>query len=341
MTLSSGPNLGVLVYGAMGEAHYNELMRMLRAFDALVQPHVKSRTTTAPPGSPADGDVYIVPASATGAWSGQTGKITRYSSVLAGWEFIAPKVGWTLFCESENVPVQYTGSAWVVFTAWISGSGAPAGGTGQVGQYYLDTSGNGNYYLKTGVSTWTLQGSLRGPAGATGATGATGAAGTNGTNGNTILTTSGAPASGTGVDGDYAIDPAALLIYGPKASGTWPTGVSYRGNSRARPTAALAVSGGVATIDLSQPYEVYTHTLAANITSWVFTNPPASGYIAEIRIDLKQGASTAYTCVSPATAGMTAGGTWVVSSTLGAEESLGLAIDSSGNRALFASGLYA
>lgn len=53
--------------------------------------------------------------------------------------------------------------------------------------------------------------------------------GADGTNGNTVLTTTGAPASGTGVNGDYALDSAASMIYGPKAAGAWPAGVSLKG----------------------------------------------------------------------------------------------------------------
>ena len=37
---------------------------------------------------------------------------------------------------------------------------------------YLNTT-NGNYYKKTGVSTWTLQGNLTGPAGSGGLAGNT------------------------------------------------------------------------------------------------------------------------------------------------------------------------
>jgi hypothetical protein len=53
--------------------------------------------------------------------------------------------------------------------------------------------------------------------------------GTNGTNGNTVLNGSGAPAGGTGVNGDFYIDTAAWDIYGPKAAGAWPSGVSLIG----------------------------------------------------------------------------------------------------------------
>ena len=113
------------------------------------------------------------------------------------------------------------------------------------------------------------------------------------------------------------------------------------GNSLMRPTQSINSASGVVTIDLSNGKEVYLLTLTENVTSWSFINPPAAGFVAEIRIKLTQGASTAYTCVSPASTGMTAGGAWVNSSVLSAVESLGIAIDSSGNKTLFPSGVYA
>jgi len=62
--------------------------------------------------------------------------------------------------------------------------------------------------------------------------GEAGAAGTNGTNGNTMLTTSGAPSNSIGNNGDFANDPVAQVMYGPKAGGVWPSpGMSYKGTN--------------------------------------------------------------------------------------------------------------
>lgn len=52
---------------------------------------VISMTETAPPVSPAVGDVYVIPTGATGAWSGQAGKIAEYTS--AGWGVMTPPEG--------------------------------------------------------------------------------------------------------------------------------------------------------------------------------------------------------------------------------------------------------
>lgn len=42
-------------------------------------------------------------------------------------------------------------------------------------------------------------------------------------------TVSGSPLSTLGDDGDYAIDPAATMLYGPKAGGAWPAGIDLSG----------------------------------------------------------------------------------------------------------------
>lgn len=62
---------------------------------------------------------------------------------------------------------------------WFTGAGAPSGGIGAVNDWYLD-SVTGDYYEKTGATTWTLRGNLKGPAGATGPAGPTGATGATG-----------------------------------------------------------------------------------------------------------------------------------------------------------------
>lgn len=79
--------------------------------------------------------------------------------------------------------------------------------------------------------TWNQQG----PQGLQGSTGPSGAPGTNGSDGAAgpagaaVLNGAGAPTT-QGADGDFYIDTAANMIYGPKASGSWPmTGVSLVG----------------------------------------------------------------------------------------------------------------
>lgn len=87
--------------------------------------------------------------------------------------------------------------------AWWSGSGAPAGTLGAVGDWYLDTA-SGNVYEKTATSTWTQQANIKGPTGATGAQGPignTGPTGPQGPQGNTGATGATGPQGPTGATG--------------------------------------------------------------------------------------------------------------------------------------------
>lgn len=110
----------------------------------------------------------------------------------------------------------------------LFGVGAPSGGLGGTGDYFKDTS-NGDFYEKTGGSTWILRGNDTGPQGATGATGATGSVGTDGVDGMTLLNGTGAPSGGLGNDGDFYIDTTADAIYGPKAGGAWGSATTLIG----------------------------------------------------------------------------------------------------------------
>lgn len=104
-------------------------------------------------------------------------------------------------------------------------------------------------------------------------------------------------------------------------------------------TTTVASAAGVVTIDTAALTNHYQLTLTENVTSWVFNTLPAAGYYRDIYVHLIQDAATARTVVSPATAGRTAGGTWVVSSVLSSRESLGLRIFSDGTVHLFPSGV--
>ncbi|MGB2246152.1 MAG: DUF2793 domain-containing protein [Alcanivorax sediminis] len=70
---------------------------------------VASRSETAPPAVPAEGDSYIVAASATGAWAGEDNKQAVYLS--AAWVFIEP-LGMPVYVEDEGIHVYWTGAGY-------------------------------------------------------------------------------------------------------------------------------------------------------------------------------------------------------------------------------------
>jgi hypothetical protein len=91
----------------------------LRAFDQLVQATVKQQGVNTPPGSPANGDAYVVGSAQTGAWSGQAGKIAVWSTEIAttdndtktpAWKFCTPKEGWLAYVEQDDALMLYNGS---------------------------------------------------------------------------------------------------------------------------------------------------------------------------------------------------------------------------------------
>ena len=100
-------------------------------------------------------------------------------------------------------------------SVWYEGSGAPSGGTGIDGDYYLDVA-NGDVYQKA-TGSWSSIGNIKG---ATGAAGSNGTNGTNGAPGSVWYEGSGAPSGGTGIDGDYYLDVANGDVY-QKATGSW------------------------------------------------------------------------------------------------------------------------
>jgi hypothetical protein len=107
-----------------------------------------------------------------------------------------------------------TGSAGTNGKSVLNGTAAPTT-EGVDGDFYLRTS-NSTLYGPKASGAWPGS-----PVSLVGPTGSTGSTGSAGTNGNTVLSGSGAPTS-QGVNGDFYIDTTAKVIYGPKASGSWP-----------------------------------------------------------------------------------------------------------------------
>jgi hypothetical protein len=86
----------------------------LRIIDVLVPcALVQTRTLTAPPGM-VSGNMYIVGASATGAWTGQDNKLAYTDG--ASWYFVTPKNKWPAYVIDELLQYRFTGSVWVVDT---------------------------------------------------------------------------------------------------------------------------------------------------------------------------------------------------------------------------------
>ncbi len=115
--MSNTSNLA-LPYLAAGQAQKHVTLNdSLRRLDAVVQLSVVSATTTAQPGSPDDGDVYIVPSGKSGAdWNAYANGALGYYRDGA-WEQITPREGWLAYVKDTDQLLRYTGAAWGLIDA--------------------------------------------------------------------------------------------------------------------------------------------------------------------------------------------------------------------------------
>lgn len=102
---------------AQKQVTYNEAMA---ALDQLVQPVVKSRTTTTPPASPAEGDCYIVAPAATGIWASKDNRFACFTN--GGWSFRTATDGWLAFVIDAAELAVFRSGAWATFTG-VGGTG--------------------------------------------------------------------------------------------------------------------------------------------------------------------------------------------------------------------------
>ena len=154
---------------AQKQVTYNEAMA---ALDQLVQPAVKSRTVPVPPGSPAEGDTYIVAPSGTGAWAGKDG---QFACWLGGaWSFRAPADGWLAYVIDDAALAVRQAGTWqslVLLEEYDEGSWTPAlnFGGNAVGMTYATTPVGrytriGRTVFATGTFVLSAKGSSTGAA---------------------------------------------------------------------------------------------------------------------------------------------------------------------------------
>jgi len=96
----------------------NEALSIL---DAVAQLRVVSATTITPPLVAADGDAYLIPTGATGAWFGEDGKLAIHAN--GGWRFVIPKLGWHAFNIETGTSQLFDGTEWLPSTLAATPSG--------------------------------------------------------------------------------------------------------------------------------------------------------------------------------------------------------------------------
>ena len=269
------------------------------------------------------GDATIM--NGTGAPSGAAGADGDFYINTSAWTIYGPKTSGAWGSATSLIgPAGADGADGAAGAAILSGSGAPAGGTGANGDLYFDTAAKAFWGPKSGgswgsaipvkgdqgdegdpgapgaavemqktathiewrlvgASTWielvalsTLVGpqgppGIQGPAGDDGADGSNGAAGADG---RTILNGSGAPSNALGSNGDFYLDIGARELYGPKASGTWPAAVELAGTNGTNGTNGKSVLNGAGAPAGGTGVD---GDFYINTTTWAIHGPKASG----------------------------------------------------------------
>ena len=96
---TTGPNAGMQHTWAARESGWNTGMDAnLKKIDALMGGGVKDKDLATPPGSPADGDRYIV---------------AVWESAGSAWTLYTPKKGWLLYVDDEDKYYKFT-TVWVI-----------------------------------------------------------------------------------------------------------------------------------------------------------------------------------------------------------------------------------
>lgn len=110
--MANSPRLALPLIADGQASAYIPHNNALSFLDAFVGMRALDSGLNTPPGSPVDGDTYILGTSPTGAWSGQASKIAIYAS---GWNFFTPKSGLVCLVTDESSFTYYDGSEWIDF----------------------------------------------------------------------------------------------------------------------------------------------------------------------------------------------------------------------------------
>jgi len=197
----------LLAAQAQKHVTHNEALRLL---DGLVQLSVLDRDLSSPPGSPEDGDRYIVASGGTGDWAGWDLDVALRTD--GAWMRLPPRTGWRAWVEDEELLLVFDGSDWVSLGG---GGGTPgADGTDGASAYEIwlaaGNTGTEAEFLASLVGPEGPQGvegpeGPQGPAGPAGADGVDGADGTSVTILGALATTGDLPGSGNAPGDGYII----------------------------------------------------------------------------------------------------------------------------------------
>jgi hypothetical protein len=126
MAAKTDPNSGINHSWAFGESGWNTGMDANLKKISRVGFHatVLDRDLATPPGSPSDGDAYIIASGGTGDWSGHDGKVAYWDDPADEWDIYTPAEGWKVWVADENTFYVHNGSAFTIFEGGGGGGGA-------------------------------------------------------------------------------------------------------------------------------------------------------------------------------------------------------------------------
>lgn len=137
----------------------------LLLLDTLAQSRALGVGINTPPGSPAEGDVYVLGPNPTGVWSSNAHAIAVYDA--GAWVYIAPREGWQIKSLSDDLRYEFNGSEWVEVKlggplANLAATSSPTADDDETRGYeplsvWIDIS-NGEYYkcldAAAGAAVW-------------------------------------------------------------------------------------------------------------------------------------------------------------------------------------------
>lgn len=111
------PNLSLALISAAQSQKHVTANEATIGLDALAQLAVIG-VVNAPPGSPSDGDCYIVGASPIGAFeSGAQDNVASYYNGV--WTFYTPKSGWIAYRQDASKFYAFNGASWVLLSTLL------------------------------------------------------------------------------------------------------------------------------------------------------------------------------------------------------------------------------
>lgn len=110
-----------LVMPAQAQKHVT-VNQAFAILDTVTQLRVRDSATMTPPVSASEGEAFLVPAGAGGAWESRVGSIAVWGN--GGWTYLAPRPGWRAWDEGLSGWQVFDGEAWVANAMAVSAGGA-------------------------------------------------------------------------------------------------------------------------------------------------------------------------------------------------------------------------